>query len=169
MSRCILAATRKPYRLDKAPSLGLRAGMFARHYIADRSPTRGNATWLSRGPVRETVMNAAMRMTFYTTLAVGLPALSVFAIRSALSPGCFEEMIHRGEEIQRLEQLTLRHQKGIRQAVREYIAQRGTLAETMQRLKEREQELAQEWPAYSIHLKQQPQPVSDEMRYYSGQ
>jgi hypothetical protein len=51
-------------------------------------------------------MNNLMR-TAVCALVLGLLTLGFFTLRSAYSPGDFQEMIRRGEEIQRLERAWL--------------------------------------------------------------
>jgi hypothetical protein len=109
-------------------------------------------------------MNNLMR-TAVCALVLGLLTLGVFTLRFAYSPGDWQEINRRSEEIQRLEQAALRREEAMRQAARSYIAQRCTLAQTMQRWQELEQEFSQEWPVFRDILRR-PHPMSDEERYY---
>jgi hypothetical protein len=112
-------------------------------------------------------MNNLMR-TAVCALVLGLLALGFFTIRCTYSPGDLQEMIRRSEEIHRLERAMLRRHQAMRQAAQACIAQRCTLAETIQRWQELEQEMGQELPFYSVILRQHPIPTSDEERHYGG-
>jgi hypothetical protein len=101
-------------------------------------------------------------------LVLGLLTLGCFTLRFAGSPGDFSEMLHRSEEIERLQQATLRREQAMRQAAQAYIAQRCTLAQTMQRWRQLEQELGQEWPLYQDILRRHLTPIADEERHYEG-
>jgi septal ring factor EnvC (AmiA/AmiB activator) len=92
-------------------------------------------------------MNALLR-TAVVALAVGLLTLGVFGLRFAWSPSDILREIRRGEEIQGLRRITDRRTEARQKAVQEYIAQRRTLAETMQRF----QESDHEWPYYDAVL-----------------
>ena len=111
-------------------------------------------------------MNHLMH-TAVCALVVGLLTLGCFTLRYAFSPGDVQELIRRSEQNQRLEQASLRRQEGKRRAAQAYIAQRCTLAQTMQRWQESEQGFGQEWPVFRDIL-QQPLPWSDEERYYGS-
>jgi hypothetical protein len=103
-------------------------------------------------------MNAPIR-TVVVALVMGLLTLGVFGLRLACFSGEFPES-HDSEKFQRLKQATDRRMEARQQAVREYIAQRCTLAETMRRF----QELDHEWPDYiTPNRKWWP---SDDERYY---
>jgi heme/copper-type cytochrome/quinol oxidase subunit 1 len=104
--------------------------------------------------------------TAVCALVLGLLALGCFALRYTYSPGDLQDMIRRSEENERLEQVTLRRQQAERQAAQAYIAQRCTLAQTMQRWQQLEQQLGQEWPLFRDVLEQHA--MSDEQRYYGG-
>jgi hypothetical protein len=111
-------------------------------------------------------MNALLRTTA-VALVVALLTLGVFGPRFACSPGDYQTLlqeIRRHEELQELEQTTSRREEAIRQATHDYIAQRCTLAETMQRVRELEREVDQEWPYLSSARKMSP--LSDEERHY---
>ncbi len=112
-------------------------------------------------------MNHLMH-TAVCALVVGLLTLGCFTFHYAYSPGELQEIIHRSEEMQRVQQATLRHVEAMRQAAQAYIAQRCTLAQAMQRWQELEQELGQEWPLYRDILRLHLVPVSDEERHYGG-
>jgi hypothetical protein len=100
-------------------------------------------------------------------LLLGLLTVGFLSLRFAYSPGDFQEMIRRNEELRRLHQAMLHRRQLMQQAAQAYIAQRCTLAETMQRWQESEQELGQEWPVYRDILRLPPQ-LSGEERYYGG-
>jgi hypothetical protein len=112
-------------------------------------------------------MNHLMH-TAVCALVLGLLTLGCFTLRYAYSPGDFQEIIRRTEENERLEQAMLRRQQAARQAAQAYIAQRCTLAQTMQRWQQLEQQLGQEWPVYRDILWQQLPPMPDEERHYGG-
>jgi hypothetical protein len=112
-------------------------------------------------------MNNLMRTTV-SILVLGLLTLGVFTLRFACSGGDWQEVIRRSEELQRLDEATLRRQQAMRHATQAYIDQRYTLAQTMQRWHELEQELGQEWPVYSNILRQKLTSLSDEERHYGG-
>jgi hypothetical protein len=97
-------------------------------------------------------------------LVLGLLTLGFLTLRFVHSPGDFQEMIRRSDELQRLHQATLRREQIMQQTVQASIAHRCTLAETIQRWQEAEQELGQEWPVDSDILRQ-PHPLSDLERY----
>jgi hypothetical protein len=109
-------------------------------------------------------MNRLMH-TAICALVLGLLTLGYFTLRYVYSPGDFLEMIRRTEEIDRLKQTNLHHLEALRQAAQAYIARRCTLAQTLQRWKELEQELGQEWPFYRDILRQLPALSDDERRY----
>jgi hypothetical protein len=113
-------------------------------------------------------MNALMRMILVAFVGV-LLTLGIFGLRFAYSPGDYQKLlqaVRRHEELKEWHRETWRHAKAIRQAAHEYIVQRCTLVETMQRLQELELQCGQEWPAYGAFLRQ-PGPFSDEERYYA--
>lgn len=105
-------------------------------------------------------MNAPIRTALVATI-VGLLAVCVFGLRFGCSPSAFQKEIRRGENLERLKQATFRRVEARRQAVQEWIAQRYSLAETMQRF----QEWEREWPDYSAIVRK-TQTESDEKRYY---
>jgi hypothetical protein len=76
--------------------------------------------------------------------------------------------VRRSEEMQHVQQATLRHEDGMRQVAQAYIAQRCTLTQAMQRWQELEQELGQEWPLHRDILRQKLVPLPDEQRHYEG-
>jgi hypothetical protein len=99
----------------------------------------------------------------------GLLTLGILGLRFAYSPGDFQKLFQaarRHEEIKESLRTTGRHSKAIRQAAHEYIVQRCTLSETMQRLQELELQYGQEWPAFGTYLRQ-PGPCSDEERHHA--
>ncbi len=100
-------------------------------------------------------MNALSR-TAVVALALILMTLGVFTLRVLYSQSDSPEN-RRGEQLQKLERATRSHLEARRQAVHEWIAQRRTLAETLQRF--------QEWPDYSAMARKQ-WPVSDQERRY---
>jgi hypothetical protein len=109
-------------------------------------------------------MNNRMQ-TAVCALVLGLLTVGFLTLRFAYSQGDFQEMIRRSEELQRLERVMLRREQAMRQATQAYIAQRCTLAETMERWRELEQELGQGWPPYQDILLQHLSPLSDEQRH----
>jgi hypothetical protein len=76
--------------------------------------------------------------------------------------------VRRTEEMQHVQQATLRHEEGMRQVAQAYIAQRCTLAQAMKRWQELEQELGKEWPLQRDLLRQHLVSISDEERHYEG-
>jgi hypothetical protein len=99
-------------------------------------------------------------------LVVVLLALGVFGFRLTCSPSDYQELVQasrRREDLRELERAILRRHQPQVQAVQAWIAQRCTLAETMQQLQEGDREWQQEWPAYTIKEKGW---ASDEDRYY---
>jgi hypothetical protein len=102
-------------------------------------------------------MNAPIR----TAVVAGLLTLGVFTLRFACSPADSQET-RRGEELQKLQRATLRREQARRQAVQEWMAQRRSLAETMQRF----QELDHDWPDYSEARLREKLPESDVERHY---
>lgn len=108
-------------------------------------------------------MNPLLRTTVIA-LVVVLLALGVFGFRLACSPSDFQELVQesrRKEALRERERAVLRRRQLYGQAVQDWIAQRCTLAETMQRLQEGDRELKQEWYArYSIRW------ASNEDRHY---
>jgi hypothetical protein len=104
-------------------------------------------------------MNAPIR-TALVALVVCVMTVGVFAIRQVVSPVDSRES-QRGEELRRLEQITALRIEARRQAVRELIAQRCTLSETLHRF----EELDEEWPNYSAGIRKSL-PVSDDDRHY---
>jgi hypothetical protein len=109
-------------------------------------------------------MNTVMKI-FGIVFVVVLLALYLVSIRDACSQRDWLRESRRTEEIQRLRQVTRRYQEGQYQAVEEWISQRCTLAETMQRLKELEQERDREWPGYTSTVWVHTQ-LSDQERHY---
>jgi hypothetical protein len=110
-------------------------------------------------------MNPLLRTTA-VALVVVLLALGVFGLRLACSPSDYQELVQasrRREDLRERERASLRRRQLHEQAVQAWIAQRCTLAETMQRLQEGDREVAQEWPAYTIKEKGW---TSDEDRHY---
>jgi hypothetical protein len=98
-------------------------------------------------------------------LVVGLLALCLVTLRDACSQRDWLREIRRQEEIQRLQQVTQRHQEGQYQAVQEWMTQHCTLAETMQRLQELEEERDRDWPGYTSTVWEHAQ-LSDQERHY---
>jgi hypothetical protein len=100
-------------------------------------------------------------------LVVALLALGVFGLRLACSPSDYRELVQasrRREDLRERERASLRLRQLHKQAVQEWIAQRCTLAETMQRLQEGDRELEQIWPAF--YTIKQKKWASEEDRYY---
>jgi len=104
-------------------------------------------------------MNAQFR-TAVVAFVVGLLTLGVFGLRLAWSPSDLQRESRRVEELQRLRRAMDRRTEARQQAAQEWIAQRCTLAETMQRF----QELDGEWPDY-ITLRRKWWPSDDERHY----
>lgn len=101
-------------------------------------------------------------------LVVSLLTLGAVGLRIAFAPEDCQILLEesrRYEKLQQLQRATLRHGEALQHAAQEYIAQRCTLAEAMQRVQELEQELGREWPAYAPILRQ-PQPLPDDGRHY---
>ena len=110
-------------------------------------------------------MNPLLR-TLVVAFGVVLLALGVFGFHLACSPSDYQELVRasrRKEDLRERERASLRLRQLHKQAVQEWIAQRCTLAETMQRLPEGDRELEQKWPAYTIKEKGW---ASDEDRLY---
>jgi len=111
-------------------------------------------------------MNPLLRTTV-VVLVVVLLALGVFGFHLACSPSDYQELVQasrRKEDLRERERASLRLRQLHKQAVQEWIAQRCTLAETMQRLPEGDRELEQKWPAY--YTIKQKEWASEEDRYY---
>jgi hypothetical protein len=110
-------------------------------------------------------MNAPIR-TAVVALVVGLLTLGVFGLRFACSPGDYERFLQesrRQEELRDLKQAISRREEAIRQATHDYIAERCTLAESIQRLRQ----LEQEWlPSADHNLVRETSGMSDEKRHY---
>lgn len=115
-------------------------------------------------------MNAVLRPAIVVVVIAPL-AVCFFCLRSCRDSTGFRlimQEVHRSEEMQRVQQATLRHEDGMRQVAQAYIAQRCTLAQAMQRWQELEQELGQNWPVYQNILRKPLTPISDEERHYEG-
>jgi hypothetical protein len=95
-------------------------------------------------------MNAVLRPAIVVVVMFPL-AVCLFCLRSCLDSMDFRPImqeVRRTEEMQHVQQATLRHEDGMRQVAQAYIAQRCTLAQAMRRWQELEQELGQEWPLH---------------------
>ena len=98
---------------------------------------------------------------------VGLLSLGVLALRLAYSPNDDPES-RLSQEVQRLRDATSCREEARQEAVREYLAQRITLAETIQQF----QEWDHEWPDYSSiaqrAVAEKAMWESDEERHYEA-
>jgi hypothetical protein len=108
-------------------------------------------------------MNAPIRMAFIA-LAGGLATLGVFGLRFAYSPGDYQKFVQindRREDLLRKWEAYRGRLESRKQAVREWIAQRRTLAETVQRF----QELDREWGDTSAIGRPMWPGTEEEIRY----
>jgi hypothetical protein len=74
-------------------------------------------------------------------------------------------VIHRAEEVERVHEAMLHHQKGQNQAAQEWLTQQCSWEETMQRLQELDQEMDETWLEYTRML-QEATNQSDQERHY---
>jgi hypothetical protein len=122
------------------------------------------ANWRSLVRRKETLMPARLRK-LVVVLVVGLLALYLVSLRDACLQRDWLREIGRREEIQRLHQVTQRHQEGQYQAVQEWISQRCTLEETLQRLEELEEERDRDLTGYTSTVWEHA-PLSDQDRHH---
>jgi hypothetical protein len=109
-------------------------------------------------------MNTVQR-TFGVVFIVVLLAVGVFGLRYACSSRDMLSVIHRAEDVERLHTAMLRHQEGQYQAAGEWMTQRCTWEEAMQRLQELDQDMDQAWPGYTRLLEETMQRSAEERHY----
>jgi hypothetical protein len=115
-------------------------------------------------------MNAVLRPAIVVVVIAPL-AVCLFCLRSCRDSTDFRPIlqeVRRSEEMQHVQQATLRREYGMRQVAQACIPQRCTLAQAMQRWQELEKELGQEWPLHRDILRQKLAPLPDEQRHYEG-
>jgi hypothetical protein len=153
------ATKQKTHQVGFASALGLRAGEMSRPCIADHRLARvlDRLFWSFNG---ETLMNALLR-TAVVGFVVGLLTVAVVTLRWTYSASDAQEQ-RRVEELDRLREATLHREEARRQAVQEWIAQRRSLAETMQRF----QDLDHDWPDYHAAWLREKLPESEAERQY---
>lgn len=109
-------------------------------------------------------MNALLRIFgvifIFTVLTIG-----IFGLRDACSPRDILTEFHRAEEVERVHEAIVRHQDGQYQTVQEWMKQRCTWEEAMQRLQELDQDMEEVWPGYTRRMRETTKQ-SDEERHY---
>jgi hypothetical protein len=109
-------------------------------------------------------MNAVMRI-FTVFFVVCLLALAVFGFREVSSRLELVSGIHRAEQVEPLRQARLRFLEGQNRAAEEWLTQRCTWEETLQRLQELDQEIDQAWPGYTRMIGETTQQSAQERHY----
>lgn len=100
-------------------------------------------------------------------IGVFLLALVGFSLLYGCDSRAWLTAIHHGEELDQLHEFVLNREKSQRQAVQEWIVQRRTLAETMQRFQELDQESDEIWPGRIRIIRTNPK-LSAENRSYGS-
>jgi hypothetical protein len=98
---------------------------------------------------------------------LGLLAGGVYGIRHACSPRKTLTIIRRAEELERLHQAALRRLEGKFQATQEWLQQRCTWEETMQRMRELDEVLEADWSGYTRTIGEIT-PLSGEQKHHQG-
>jgi hypothetical protein len=109
-------------------------------------------------------MHVLLRITGIV-IVIGLLTIGIFGIRYACYPRDLLSVIHRAEEVEQLHQAMLRRQESQNQAAQEWMTQRCTWEETMQRLRELDQEMDQAWPGYSRMVGESTKLSAEERHY----
>jgi hypothetical protein len=102
---------------------------------------------------------------FGVAIIVFLLTVEVFILRYVCDFRGMQTVIHQAEELEQLHEAVLHLEQSQHQAVQEWIAQRCTLAQTMQRFQELEQEMDQTSPAYTRKMRKISK-LPDEERHY---
>jgi hypothetical protein len=108
-------------------------------------------------------MNAVLRL-FTVFFVVGMLTFAVFGLRYACSPHDMLAVIHRAEELEQWQEIIWRSRENQYQAVQEWLTHRCTLAQTMQRFQELDQEMDQTSPGYTRKM-QKISKLPDEERH----